>query len=390
MKKDMKKELIYGGVRGVNRLTHVIHGVSVIQAGPALGHGSYIDTTTLEQVTKMGNFLPMGVKSRFTHPGLSADGLGRFLGRVKGFYIDGERVRGDLYLSEVAAKSPHGDLREYIESLAESDASSFGMSIVYQPAEPQERERKQFIRLAALLAVDVVDEPAANRDGLFSAALIGTNQLAERAFKEVDTLCLGSRLREWLSAGTLFENLPVEVRELTNGYSIGRICDVASYYLAARGNLMDADVLETVEGEWPGIQLQQQLAVLQAELVERKRLEQVALKRVAELEQAAREERLAALCFGWAGDRNVHLSILRQLDEECLSHYVGLMKGLTEQLDKSVLITNIGTSRPVPASSGDLLENLARARAVEKGLTYEAAYAAILLENPNLYSKGGA
>lgn len=388
----MKKQLTFGGgVVGVNRLTHVIHGVSVIQVGPALGHSLYVDFGTLQQVVELGNFLPMGVKSRFTHPGLSADGLGRFLGRVKGFYVDGDRVRADLYLADASAKSPYGDLREYIESLAETDASAFGMSVVYRPNEPYQQDGKAFIRLAALLAVDVVDEPAANRDGLFSAALVGTNQLAERAFKEADRLCLGGRLREWLSAGTLFENLPVEVRELTNGYSIGRIYDVVSYYLAARGNLMEAmEAEETVDGEWPGIQLQQQLAVLQAELVERKRSEQVALKRVAELEQAAREERLAALCFGWAGDRNAHLSILRQLDEECLPLYVGLMKGLTEQLDSSALMTNIGTSRPVPASSGDLLESLARARVAEKGLTYEAAYAAVLLENPNLYSKGGA
>ena len=51
----------------------------LIQAVEALGHGMMIDEVTLDQVVAYGNVLAKGVKCRFTHPGLSSDGLGSLL-----------------------------------------------------------------------------------------------------------------------------------------------------------------------------------------------------------------------------------------------------------------------------------------------------------------------
>ena len=51
----------------------------------------------------------------YTHPGLSADGLGKFLGRIHKLRREGDKVYGDLHLSALAFKSPtDGNLGDYI------------------------------------------------------------------------------------------------------------------------------------------------------------------------------------------------------------------------------------------------------------------------------------
>ena len=54
-----------------------IEGVSLITSGPAAGHGFEVDVTTVDQVTEYAE----GLRGRWTHGDLSADGLGRHLGR---------------------------------------------------------------------------------------------------------------------------------------------------------------------------------------------------------------------------------------------------------------------------------------------------------------------
>lgn len=56
-----------------------IRGLSVITSGPALGHGFDVDDDTVRQVAGSLN----GVPGRWTHGGLSEDGLARHLGRWK-------------------------------------------------------------------------------------------------------------------------------------------------------------------------------------------------------------------------------------------------------------------------------------------------------------------
>lgn len=167
----------------------VIRGVSVVTRGEALGHDNWLDAEFLSQVAAAINARPGGVKSRFAHPSLSGDGLGKFLGRVHDARVEGDRVRADLHLSETAHDAPEGDLAAYVFALAETDPEAFGASIVYLPdrdaeaafaaahADPAGRfvspdqdnaRHLPHARLAALRAVDVVDEPAANPGGLFS------------------------------------------------------------------------------------------------------------------------------------------------------------------------------------------------------------------------------
>ena len=121
----------------------LIRKASLIARGEALGHGMWIDDEMLNQVAEHANSLKTGLKVRFTHPGLSSDGLGTLTARAKAVeVIDGATI-GDLHIVQSAHKTPDGDLAEYVMDLAESDPDMFGMSIVYSPDFKAEREHER-------------------------------------------------------------------------------------------------------------------------------------------------------------------------------------------------------------------------------------------------------
>src|SRR5580698_1939845 len=60
----------------------IIRGFAVVSRGEALGHDVWLDDVFLSQVANAINSSRSGRKSRFTHPSLSSDGLGKFLGRT--------------------------------------------------------------------------------------------------------------------------------------------------------------------------------------------------------------------------------------------------------------------------------------------------------------------
>jgi hypothetical protein len=191
----------------VDREAKVIHNYAVTTRGEALGHGVWLDKTFLSSVVAEINSKPIGFKSRFTHPGMCADGLGTYLGRTKDAWLDGDVVRADLHIADVASKSPSGDLAEYVMDLAEEDPESFGASIVFDHNRGAEKEfagknssadgaftspdknnaeNLPHARLAKLYASDVVDDPAANPGGFFSNG----DELAARAEASL-AWCLG-------------------------------------------------------------------------------------------------------------------------------------------------------------------------------------------------------
>lgn len=164
----------------------VIEGAAVITAGEALGHGFHVDAEFLDDVTKQGNAMTHGVKVRFGHPGMSDSALGTFLGRAKNFRRDSsggqDKTLADITISDTAAKSPKGDLKSYVLELASKEKDMFGMSIVFDKGREYQRDFKGqknyeklnydepvFVELEKLWAADMVDDPAANPDGLFSA-----------------------------------------------------------------------------------------------------------------------------------------------------------------------------------------------------------------------------
>jgi hypothetical protein len=154
-----------------------IYGVAIIQRG-ALNEGDvrkmFIDDTTLSQVVKLGNAPAKGLKARWTHPNMSSDGLGSFLGRWKKFRLsaDGATVLADLHLSPIAFRGESGGRGQYVMDMARDEPDAFGVSIfpfVNETAmEKDERDDGfQPMRIQRLVAGDVVDEPAATRGGFF-------------------------------------------------------------------------------------------------------------------------------------------------------------------------------------------------------------------------------
>lgn len=164
----------------------LIRGMAVITRGEALGHDLWIDSEFLQQVADGINASPNGVKARFTHPGLSGDGLGKYLGRARDAVIDGDVVRADLHLAQTAHDTPDGDLAKYVMGLAAEDPESFGQSVAFrhdfdaedlfllenggdefESPDPNNEKNYPHARLASMHAVDSVDDPAANPGGMF-------------------------------------------------------------------------------------------------------------------------------------------------------------------------------------------------------------------------------
>jgi hypothetical protein len=145
------------GRKSIDRVAGVIRGVSVITEGEASGHGLHIDATTLRQVVDTASTYPGGLKVKANH----GKGFESIVGAVRDFTIDGNCVRGDLYLLKAAED------RDRILEMAEAMPESFGMSISFSN-QPEEIEGKKFARCAEIYSADLVDGPAANPNGLFS------------------------------------------------------------------------------------------------------------------------------------------------------------------------------------------------------------------------------
>lgn len=144
-----------GGKRiGVDRKAKCIFGVIMAQEGPfkSDGRGEFT-TDAIRTVADLAAKAPNGLKCRWTHPDVSNDGLGKFLGRLRDPWLDtiteresyGELktdpvlcCRADLYFDETAQKTPPQGGRpfaDYLMDLAESDPDAFSTSLVLRAEE---------------------------------------------------------------------------------------------------------------------------------------------------------------------------------------------------------------------------------------------------------------
>lgn len=180
----------------------VIRGFAVMTKGNVKDMREWeIDDDTLEGIEAAGNKPKMGLKSRFGHPNMSSTALGTFLGRAKNFYRDDDIVRADLYLSKTAYKTPDGDLASYVLDLAEKDPDAFGTSVVLgewdleyridkkgvRQKDKNGKELPPMLRVGSLLAVDAVDDPAAN-DGMFNRFFNDSVELSAKASEFLNKL----------------------------------------------------------------------------------------------------------------------------------------------------------------------------------------------------------
>lgn len=136
----------------------VILGVSVITEGEAKGHGVLIDAQTLSEVKTSAEAFKGGVKVKINH----GTGFDAIVGTLKDFRIDGSHLRADLHLLKSHA------LYDQILEIASTFPESFGLSISFSGV-TEEKGDVQYARCDELYSVDLVDDPAANPSGLFSA-----------------------------------------------------------------------------------------------------------------------------------------------------------------------------------------------------------------------------
>ena len=150
----------------------ILFGVKIIELGDINDSRPYfVDEETLQQVVDLGNAAPKGVKVRYTHVE-HEDAMGSHLGRAHNFRIEDMSVRADITFAKSAFASPKGNLAGYVMSLAEEDSESLGMSVAgmldANRMSDESDDGMMPLRFYELYSADVVAEPAATRNGIFS------------------------------------------------------------------------------------------------------------------------------------------------------------------------------------------------------------------------------
>jgi hypothetical protein len=137
----------------------VIAGVSVITSGEAKGHGMLVDGETLQQVKSAAETYTGGLKVKTDH----FSGFNQIVGALKNFVIDGDQLRADLHLLKAHDATPR------ILEMATIMPGSFGLSISFSGEHMTDSTDTTFARCSEIYSADLVDQPAANPSGLFSA-----------------------------------------------------------------------------------------------------------------------------------------------------------------------------------------------------------------------------
>lgn len=222
-----------GAPKSIDRESGIIRGYVVAQLGPfkSRGRGEF-DEKSLDAIIELMSKNPTGTKSRFTHPGMSSDGLGKFLGRARDPIMSttlDERtgktvkaVRADLHFNRTALETPiegGKPLGVYVMDLAESDPSALSSSLVLRadeeyrleedgtPTRDENDERLPPLwRPKIIHASDVVDTGDAvdgllsagvDVDGLPLAALWRGTEMLDSVFADQPEAVVRARLTAW-------------------------------------------------------------------------------------------------------------------------------------------------------------------------------------------------
>lgn len=152
------KQTCFEVIRSKVNASGIIEGVSVITMGEAKGHGVFIDEKSLELFAALGSEAD-AVRVKFEHGG----GLKDVVGTLRNFRVESPQVRADLHLLKT-----HSQFATITE-MADHLAGEFGLSVAFNGTR-EELNGKDYVRPTELYSVDLVDQPAANPDGLFNRA----------------------------------------------------------------------------------------------------------------------------------------------------------------------------------------------------------------------------
>lgn len=219
------------GSSNVDRENKIIYGAIVAEAGPFKDLRGEFNRKSLEMIVALMAQKPKGLKARFTHPSLSEDGLGTFLGRYHDPRLDtitrttqdgkteqALAVRADLHLSAAAFSSPtHGNLGDYVMTMAETDPTAFGNSLVLQVDQDYRKDQDGSLLQdeetgedlppvwypTALHSLDVVDTGDATNsfladDSLPDAVVRQATALLEKQFGDCSRAVIEARCSAWL------------------------------------------------------------------------------------------------------------------------------------------------------------------------------------------------
>jgi hypothetical protein len=214
----------------VNRESALISGVSIISTGEAKGHTDfdtngnpaqvYIDGTTLDMVAQLiAGFGDEGIKVKVDH----WSGFDGIVGTIHNCSIVDGKIRGDLQLLE------SHPAKDRILEMAESMPSQFGLSISFSGQndfgalkdsdgnDVLDGEGKAiavaYARPSELFSVDLVDAPAANATGLFSAK--ESELVRELSDLREQVKALDSARTELAAANTKITDLQSKLTEKT-------------------------------------------------------------------------------------------------------------------------------------------------------------------------------
>ncbi len=159
------------------------------------GRGAF-DAKGLKEISLMINSDRAGLRSRFGHPSIFSDGLGRFLGRSRSARMDsvvnaeGTRVpavRADLHFDASAFNTPNGDLATYVMQLATSDPHAISSSLVIHPREVDRgRTLAPLWFPERLKASDIVEEGAAVDSLLSNASESKLEELMDKVYADLE------------------------------------------------------------------------------------------------------------------------------------------------------------------------------------------------------------
>jgi hypothetical protein len=172
----------------------VIEGVSVITIGEAKGHGMLVDDQTLVEVKAAAETYSGGLKVKTDH----FSGFNQIVGVLRNFVIDGDQLRADLFLLKNHDATPR------IIEMAQMMPDTFGLSISFSGQHEESEDGTVFARCSEIYSADLVDAPAANDAGLFSAKVDSEKKaMDEKQFAEALSAALAP-INEKLSAFEAF------------------------------------------------------------------------------------------------------------------------------------------------------------------------------------------
>jgi hypothetical protein len=139
-----------------------LKGVSVLTTGMAKGHNLEIDGTTLEQVKNCAQQFKGGVKVNENH----GAGIADIIGKLTNFRID---ESGSKLLADLTFLKSRQDRAKYYMDLASEIPDAFGISISFSGESELNGSNFDLARCSELYSADLVQHPASNPTGLFSA-----------------------------------------------------------------------------------------------------------------------------------------------------------------------------------------------------------------------------